>query len=108
LSGQGPLNASIVETVFRHAVGLDDRPVGEILEQDLGRIDDAMFLLCAGPAAKRHLSPIDDPVATDVVVGLDDNHRGAVIGGANRGWEAAGTGAEHDDIGLEVPPAGDR
>ena len=41
--GERPLHTAIVVAGIRHAVGLDDRPVGQILEQDVWRIDDAVL-----------------------------------------------------------------
>jgi hypothetical protein len=88
--GERPLHAAIVVAVFRHPVAFDDRPVGEIPEKDVGRVDDAVFLLGAGAAAERHLAAVDDAVAADVVVGFDDEDRCAVVGGADGGRQAAG------------------
>lgn len=101
--GERPLHPAIVVAVLRHAVGLDHRPVGQILEQDLRRIDDAVLLLGARAAAERHLAAVDDAVAADVVVGFDDDDRRAVIGGANGGGQTARAGTDDDDVGFEIP-----
>jgi hypothetical protein len=102
--GERALHAAVVVAILRHSVRFDDRPVGQVLEQRVGRILDAIFLLRACASAERDLSAVEDAVSADVVIGLHHDNRGAMVGGADRGRQAAGARANDDDIGIDVPP----
>ena len=54
--GEGADDLAVVVAVGRKAVGLDHRPVGQVLEEQIGRILDAVFLLVAGAAAERQIA----------------------------------------------------
>ncbi len=54
--GEGADDLAVVVAVVGEAVGLDDRPVGQVAEQQVGRVLDAVFLLHAGAAAERNVA----------------------------------------------------
>jgi len=49
---------AIVVAVIGMPVRFDDRPVGQVPEQQVGRVDDAVFLLRARAAAERNVPPL--------------------------------------------------
>src|SRR5688500_9112356 len=87
--GERALHTAIVVAILRHAVRFDDRPVGQVLEQCVGGIFNAVLLLRAGAAAERYLSAVEDAVAADVVIRFYHDDRGAMVGGADSGRQAA-------------------
>ena len=64
--GKGADDLAVVIAIGREAVGLDHRPVGQVLEEQIGRILDAVFLLIAGAAAERQVAARGDGVAADM------------------------------------------
>ncbi len=84
--GEGADDLAVVVAVIRKAVRLDHRPVGQVAEQQVGRIRDAVFLLHAGAAAQRHVAAAGDGVAADIGFGLDQDDRAP----ASRATMAAG------------------
>ena len=68
--GEGADDLAVVVAIGREAVGLDHRPVGQILEEQVGQILDAVFLLVAGAAAERQVAAAGDGVAADAVLAL--------------------------------------
>ena len=101
--GKGADDLAIVVTIGREAVGLDHRPVGEILEEQVGGILDAVFLLIAGAAAERQIAARGDGVAADMRLRLDDDDRGAGFARDNRGRHSGRARADDDDIGFAIP-----
>ena len=73
--GEGADDLAVVVAIVRKSVGLHDRPVGEILEHQVGRVVNAMFLLRAGSAAKRHVAATDDCMAAEARLCLDHDDR---------------------------------
>ena len=104
--GKGADDLAVVIAIGRKAVGLDHRPVGEILEEQIGRILDAVFLLVAGAAAERQIAARGDGVAADMVLCLDDDDRSAGLARDDRGRHPGRAGPDHDDIGLAIPIVG--
>ena len=51
--GEGAHNFAVIVPIRSRAVWFDHRPVGQILEEQIGRILDAVFLLVAVAAAER-------------------------------------------------------
>ena len=101
--GEGADDLAVVVAIGRKAVGLDHRPVGQVLEEQIGRIRDAVFLLVAGAAAERQIAAGGDGVAADMVLRLDDDDRRAGLARDNRGRQAGRAGADDDDVGLAIP-----
>ena len=64
--GKGADDLAVVVAVVGKAVRTDHRPVGQIAEQEVRRIRDAVFLLDAGAAAERNIAAADDGVAADI------------------------------------------
>ena len=75
--GKGADDLAVVVAVIGKAVGLDHRPVGQVAEEQIRRIVDAVFLLRAGAAAERDIAAAGDGVAADVLFGLDQDDRRA-------------------------------
>ena len=103
--GEGADDFAVVVAVIGEAVGFDDRPVGEVGEQDVGRIVDAVLFLGAGAAAQIHVAAAENGVAADVVIGVDQDHGGAILSGLNRGGQAGGAGSDDHDVRFAVPAA---
>ena len=101
--GKGADDFAVVVAIGREAVGLDHRPVGQILEEQIGRILDAVFLLVAGAAAERQIAAGGDGVAADVVFRLDHDNRRAGFTGHDGGRKARRARADHHNIGLAIP-----
>ena len=101
--GKGANNFAIVVAVGRKSVGLDDRPIGQVAEEQIGRVFDPVFLLIKRAATERQVAAAGDGVAADVRLPLDDNDRGACLARDDRRRHAGGAGADHDNIGLAVP-----
>ena len=64
--GEGADDLAIVVAVVGKAVGFDHRPIGEVAEQQVGRVLDPVLLLRAGAAAQRNVAAAGDRVAADV------------------------------------------
>src|SRR3989304_5765337 len=73
--GKGTDNGSVVVSEIGGAVGLYDRPVCQIREDELRRIRYSVLPLCTRAAAKRRISPAHYCVSTNVVVRLDHDQR---------------------------------
>ncbi len=101
--GEGADDLTVVVAVGRKAVGLDHRPVGQVLEEQLGRILDAVSLLVAGAAAERQIAAAGDGVAADVVLRLDQDDRRAGLARDDGRRQARGARADHHDVGLAIP-----
>ncbi len=78
-------------------------PIHQVLEHMVGRIFDAVFFLQARAAAKRDVAAAFDRVPANVVVLLDHDHGGALLGGGNRGGKSRGAGPDYDYVGDEIP-----
>ena len=98
----------IVVAVVGEAVGLDHGPVGQVAEEDFGRILDAVLLLAAGAAAEGHIAAAQNGVAADVGVGVDHDDRCAMLDGGNGGGKPRGSRANHHYVGFLVPADGAR
>jgi hypothetical protein len=96
-------NLAIVVAIRREAVVLDHRPIGQMAEEKLGRILDAVFFLIMGAAAERQVAAAGDSVTADMRLCLDDDDRGASLAGDDRRWHPGGARADHDDVSLAVP-----
>ena len=83
--GKGTDNFLIVVAIVWKPVRLDDGPVGQIGEQQVWRIDNAVFLLNAGTASKRHVAAAQNRVAADVEVGFHHDDRSPALACGNRG-----------------------
>ena len=101
--GEGADDLAIVVAIGRKAVGLDHRPVGQIVEEQVGRIRDAVFLLVAGAAAERQVAARGDGVAADMRLRLDDDDRGAGFTRDDRGRHSGRARADDDNVGLAIP-----
>ena len=64
--GEGADDLAIVVAVIGKAVRFDHRPIGQIAEQQVGRVLDAVLLLRAGAAAERNIAAAGDGVAADI------------------------------------------
>ena len=104
--GEGADHLAVIEAVIGKAVRLDDRPVGQILEHEVGRILDAPFLLIAGAAAERHVAAAADRVPAGVILRFDENDRRAAFARHDGGGKSRGARADDDDVGLAVPMNG--
>jgi hypothetical protein len=94
---------AIVVAVRRVTIVLDHRPIGQIAEEQFGRILDAVFFLITGAAAERQVATAGDGVTADMRLCLDDDDRGAGLAGDDRRRHAGGARADHDNVGLTVP-----
>ena len=121
--GPGADETAFVVAVRAIAVTVDDRPVREVLEQDLDavvelggfldRLDlDAPFgvalavhvaALHGVPRAERDERAAVQHSAADVEGRLDDEHGGAEIARPDRGREPGAACADYDDVVLVVP-----
>src|SRR6185436_1119096 len=93
--GEGADDFAVVVAVIGEAVGLHHGPVGEVVEQQVGRVVDARGLLGAGAAAERYVAAADRRVAANIEVGLDYQHRGTVLAGRDRRGQARRSGADN-------------
>ena len=73
--GKGADDFAIVVAVIREAVRPDHRPVGQVAEQQIRGVLDAVFLLHAGAAAERNIAAAGDGVTADIRFRLDQDHR---------------------------------
>ena len=121
--GPGAHEPALVVAVRAVAVAIDDRPVGEVGEQELdvvvelcGILDDVdrdaplgialaahVALLHGIAGAERHERAAVQHSAADVEGGLDDEHVGAEIARTNRRREPGATGADYEDVAFVVP-----
>jgi hypothetical protein len=101
--GEGANDLAVVITVWRKAVGHDDRPIGQVPKQQIGRILDAVFLLIAGAGAERQVATAGDGMAADVILGLDYDHRRAGFTRHDRGRKARRARSDYDYVGGAVP-----
>ena len=62
--GKGTNDFAVVVPIVGKTVRPDHRPVGQIAEQQIRGILDAVFLLDAGPAAERNIAATDDGVVS--------------------------------------------
>jgi hypothetical protein len=106
--GEGADDLAIVVAIIGEAVGFDHRPVGEVVEQQIGRVLDAMLLLRAGAAAERHVATAGDGVAADMLLRLDHDDRRARLARDDRRRQARGAGADHHDIRFVGPVGWER
>jgi hypothetical protein len=72
--GKGADDLAVVVAVIGKAVRTDHRPVGQIAEQEVRRIRDAISLLDAGATAERDIPTADDGMATDILLGFDKDY----------------------------------
>jgi hypothetical protein len=89
--GKSADDLAIVVAIVREAVRLHHRPVGEILEDEVGRIFDAVFLLHAVAAPEGQVAATAAGMAADMRLCLDDDHRGAGLLGHDRGRQSGGS-----------------
>jgi hypothetical protein len=101
--GKGADDLAVVVAVIGKAVRPDHRPVGQIAEQEVRRIRDAVSLLDAGATAERDIATADDGMAADILLGFDKDYGTACFACDNRGGQPCRPRADHDDIGLAVP-----
>ena len=104
--GERADDLAVVVAVGRKAVGLDHRPVGQVLEEQVRRILDAVFLLIAGAAAERQVAAAGDRVAAHMVLGFDHDHRRASLARNDGGRKSRRARPDHDDVGFAVPGGG--
>jgi hypothetical protein len=103
LSAKAPMISRSFVAVIGKAVRTDHRPVGQIAEQEVRRIRDAVFLLDAGATAERDIATADDGMAADILLGFDKDYGTACFACDNRGGQPCRPRADHDDIRLAVP-----
>ena len=101
--GESPNDVAVVEAVVGGAVGLHHGPVGEVGEEDIGRIHDSGLFLGAGAAAQRDVAAADGSVAADVAVGLDQDYRRVALRGYNGGGQPGSAGSDHHDVSFFIP-----
>ena len=75
--GEGADDLAVVVAVIGKAVRLDHRPIGQVAEQQVGRVLDAVFLLHAGAAAERDVAAAAGGVAAGMRLRLDEDDRSA-------------------------------
>ena len=103
LIGEGTHDFAVVVAVIGKAVRPHDGPVGEIAEEQVGRVWDAVFPLHAGAAAQRHVAAADHGVAADMVLGLDQDHLAPGLARDDRRRHAARARPHHHHVRLMVP-----
>ncbi len=101
--GESADDFAIVVAVVGKAVRLDHRPIGQIAEQQVRGIVDAVFLLHAGAAAERHIAAARDGVAADILLGLDENDRGSSFARHNGGRQARCARTDDHDVCRVLP-----
>ncbi len=103
--GESANEVAVVEAVLGGPVAPHRGPVAEILEKDIGRIHDSGRFLGRGAAAQRDVAGADGGVAADVVDGLDQDYRRAVLLGNNGGGQPGSAGSDHHNVGFMIPLA---
>ena len=103
LVGKGANDFLVVVAIIGKTVGLDDRPVRQVREQNIGRIDHSIFFLPARAAAQRDISAAQDGVPADVRVRVDQDHGRSAFGRLNRCGQSRGARADDYDIRFFVP-----
>ena len=106
--GESANDVAVVVTVTGGAVGLHQGPVGEVFEEDIGRIDNSGLFLGPGAASQRDVAGGDGGVAADVAVGLDQDYRRAVLLGDNGGGQSGSAGSNHHYVRFSIPLARSR
>ena len=101
--GKGADDLAVVVAVIGKAVWTDHGPVGQIAEQEVRRIRDAVFVLDAGATAERDIATADDGMAADIFLGFDKDYGTACFACDDRGGQPCRPRADHDDIGRAVP-----
>ena len=106
--GESSDDLAIVVAVVGKAVGFDDRPIGEVVEHQVGRVLDAMLPLCAGAAAERNVAAAGDGMAADMRFGFDDDNGSARLAGGYRGGDAGRASTDDNDVASVVKACGRR
>ena len=106
--GECVLEVTVAEAIVGHAVDFGHGPVDEVAEVRFRIVLDAVLLLQGRAAAETDRTGGQDGVAAHVIVGVNDENVGAFVGRADGGRDAAGTRADHDDVGFKVPLLGKR
>jgi hypothetical protein len=101
--GESADELAIVVAIIGEAIRLDDAPVGEVAEEEIGRVGNAIFLLSVRAAAQRHISAAADRVAADMRLRLDDDDRASCLARDDRRRNARGTAADDHDVRQKRP-----
>ncbi len=88
--GEGADDLAVVVAIVGKAVRLDHRPVGQIPEQQIRRVVDAVFLLHAGAAAERNVAAAGNGMAADILLGFDEDDRRARLARNNGRRQTSG------------------
>ncbi len=101
--GEGANELAVVVPIVGEAIRLNDRPIGQIAEHEIGRVLDTVLLLRARAAAERKIAAAADGVAADVILGFEQHDVGARFPRDDRRGKSRRPGADHDHVGLSIP-----
>src|SRR5262249_30418051 len=96
-------DGSVIVAVIRPAVRLHDGPVGQIGKDEVRRIYNAVFALCARAPANWNVAAAQYRMPADIVVRFDHEHGRPRINGRNGGRQPRGASANDHHIRLQVP-----
>src|SRR5580704_6253548 len=74
--GKGADQLPIVVSVIWKSIGLDHRPVCQVLEKQVRRVNDSVLFLSSRAAAQCNIAAARDRVTADIALSLDQDHRG--------------------------------
>ena len=102
--GEGANDFTVIVPVVGKTIRLNNRPVGQVAEQKVGRIVDAISLLDACSTTQADVATAGDGVAPNMVLGLDDDDGGSAFPCNNRSRKPGCARTNDDDIRLLLPP----
>ena len=105
--GEGAHDLAVVVAIVRRSVGLYNRPVGQVAEQQVRRILDAVFLLRRGAAAEWHVAAAADRVAAHMRLDFNQDDGCAGFPRGNRCRNAGCAGPNDHDVCFVIPLHGD-
>ena len=101
--GKGADQLPVVVSVIRKSIGLDHRPVRQVLEKQVRRVHDSVLFLNGRAAAQRNIAAARDRVTADIVLSLDQDHRGTGFPCDYGRGESSCSRTDHHDVRLAMP-----
>ena len=101
--GKGADQLPVVVSVIRKSIGLDHRPVRQVLEKQVWRVHDSVLFLNGRAAAQRNIAAARDRVTADIGLSHDQDHRGTGFPRDYGRREPSCSRTDHHDVRLAMP-----